>query len=533
VKWTGWLAAAALAAALAFVFADQPRDDGFRRGHRGWVSAHTLAIVERSVPANGLVGYTLSLRTERGRDLYYFDRYPVFFAAGLEVIEDLFARSTVQEIRVARQVMNGIYALTLLAAVLLLVELGLSLPAAIAASALAGASATMVAFRDMVHFDQPALFGIVALLWSLARYRRGGSGRLVVVMSALAVMSGRGYASFAVLGAWWIFESAAVLARERAAAAIRTVATSVPTSACVVAIATGTICLGYNVVMESRIRGVPVSEAGIIGSAWQRLALDQGFNDRNEKRIAWSHVLQSQQAGLAHGVLPWTRRDPIQSREWLRTTLAAIVVAVAVGFAATRGEATRWVWLAAVAGGPVWLLVMRNLAAFHQYTALYLFPLCLTFFAALVHRLPARVAALVAVAACAVLASATDGFNRSVVHQMGTSRQDTLDMMEIERALGPGDAVAVDKQIFRGVPYAYGFYLPNNDIVVEGPASLVISRRRRFNGENLTPGNSGIALYRPERLWMARSSLARHHRGSTAAHKVKIRRESGTRRERR
>jgi hypothetical protein len=533
MKWSRRLAAAALAAALLFVFADQPRDDGFRRGHRGWVSAHTLAIVERSVPANGLVGYTLSLRTEHGRDLYYFDRYPVFFAAGLEVIEDLFASNTIQEIRVARQVMNVVYALTLVAAVLLLVELGLTFEAAVAATALAGASATMVAFRDMVHFDQPALLGIVALLWSLARYRNGGSGKVVLAMSVVAVLSGRGYASFAVLGAWWIFESVPLLAKQRASAALRAVATGVPTAACLVAIATGTLALGYNVVMESRIRGIPVSEAGILGSAWQRLALDEGFNDRNERRIAWSQVLQSQQAGLAHGVLPWTRRDPIQSRQWLRQALAALVLAVAVGFAATRGETMRGVWLAAVAGGPAWLLVMRNLAAFHQYTALYLFPLCLTFFAAVLYRLPARAAVFVALAACALLASATDGSNRSIVQQMGTSRQDTLDMMEIERTLGPGDAVAVDKQILRGVPYAYGFYLPNNDIVVEGPASLVLSRRRRFNGENLTPGNAGIFLYRPEKRWIARSSLARHHRDSTAAYRVKLRHESGRRRQRR
>src|SRR5688500_18421959 len=105
MRWTRRLAAAALAAALAFVFADQPRDDGFRRGHRGWVRAHTLAIVERSVPANGLVGYTLSLRAGRGRDLYYFQRYPVFFVAVFEVFVDFFARSIVQEIRVVRQVM--------------------------------------------------------------------------------------------------------------------------------------------------------------------------------------------------------------------------------------------------------------------------------------------------------------------------------------------------------------------------------------------------------------------------------------------
>jgi hypothetical protein len=528
-SWPGRVAVAALAAALVFVFADQPRDDGFRRGHRGWVSAHTLAIVERSGPENGFVGYTASLLTERSRDLYYFNRYPVFFAAGLEVVQDVFATSTTEEIRVSRQVMNVVYALTLAMSVLLLTELGLATSAAVAVAALAGASATMVAFRDMVHFDQPAVLGVVALLWSIARYRHGGSAALVVAMSVAAVCSGRGYASFAVLGAWWIFESASMLARSRDGKAgfVRAVATGVPTLACLVAIATGTLCLGYNVVMESRIRGVPASEAGIIRSAWQRLSLDESFNDRNEKRIAWSQVLASQQAGVARGVLPFLRQDPTTGRPWLRVLVSAGVVAVAIAFAATRDASTRTVWLTAVVAGPLWLLVMRNLAAFHQYTAIYMLPLCLTFFAALLGRLRGKTAMLAAVASCSLLVHATGESNRLIVRQTGTSRQDTLDMMAIERALGPGDAFATEKQILRGVPYALGFYLPDNDIVIEGPASLVVSRRRRFEGENLTPGNAGIFLYRPDQRWNARSSLARYHRESRAAQKVKIRHATG------
>jgi hypothetical protein len=530
VSWTRWLAATALAAALAFVFIDQPHDDGFRRGHRGWVSAHTLAIVERSGAENGFVGYTLSLLTERGRDLYYFDRYPVFFAAGLEIVQDLFADTTVEEIRVARQVMNLVYALTLVAAVALLVELGVGFEVAVAVSALAGASATMAAFRDMVHFDQPALLGILVLLWSIARFKRGGSRALVLAVTVFAVTSGRGYASFAVLGAWWIFEAASALKNR---SGMRAIATGAATLACLVAIAAGTLCLGYNVVMESRIRGIPMSEAGIIRSAWQRLALDEGFNSRNEKRIAWSHVVYSQQAGVAHGVLPFSRRDPLQGRRWLRVGLALFVVAVALAFAATRTSALRPVWLAAVVGGPVWLLVMRNLAAFHQYTAMYMLPLCLVFFAALLHRLPAGAGAFAAAAACAVLASSTEQSNAMISHHAGTSRTDTRDMMAIERALGPRDAVAIDKVLLRGVPYAPGFYLPDNDLVVEGPASLVISRNRRFPGENLTPGNAGIFLYRPGGKWMARSPVARHHRGSAAAQKMMLRHSSGRRQGRR
>src|SRR5436190_449155 len=85
------LAVAAFAAALAFVFASQTPDAGFRAGHRGWVSAHTLAIAEKASARNGFVGYAVSLATASTRDLYYFDRYPVLFSAALRELERAFA----------------------------------------------------------------------------------------------------------------------------------------------------------------------------------------------------------------------------------------------------------------------------------------------------------------------------------------------------------------------------------------------------------------------------------------------------------
>jgi hypothetical protein len=244
-------------------------------------------------------------------------------------------------------------------------------------------------------------------------------------------------------------------------------------------------------------------------------------------------VLASQQANLAHGVLPFTRHDPIKTQPWLRHVVAALVLAVAIGFAATRPATIRPVWLAAVAAGPIWLLGMRNLAAFHEYTAIYLFPLCLVFFAAILVRFPKLPALGAALGSAWLLAACTSASNRTILQSAGTSRADTRDLAAIERALAPGDAVATDKQILRGVPYALGFYLPDHDVVVEGPASLVISRRRRFEGENLTPKNAGIFLFRPDGAYFAHSSLARHHRGSKAAHKVAMRHETGRKRSKR
>lgn len=517
------IAIAALAAALAFVFYDQVSDPGFRRGHRGWVSAHTLAIAQKASPENGFVGYTISLATPAGRELYYFDRYPVFFSAALHSVQAA-AQGKAGQIHVARQVMNLVYVLTVLAAVALLVELGLTLEAAVAASAFAAAGSTMVEYRDMVHYDQPAVLGSVLLLWAVARWSRTGLSRAVYVATAVAVCLGRGYASFVILGLWWLFEAARILrAREQAPAFSRTMRTmrtlllGVPARACLLGILVAGACLAYNVRAEARAREVSWTETSIVRSAKRRLSLDTEFNEQKERRLTWPPFMDVQQENFARGIVPWSRRDPLRHHKEVRTAIAVIVAVVALGFALSRPRELRVPWMLMCLSGPLWLAAMRNLTAFHPYTAVFLYPMTLVGLAALLHPLARRWQWIAALAACTLLIASTSQRNDALARDKRFAVQDTRDMERVRAVLERRDAVAVDQRVFRGVPYALGFYLPDHDLVVEGPASLVLTRDRKFRGENLTPANAGIFLFRPARLYLAHSSLARLHPASTAA----------------
>lgn len=527
----GTIALVALAAALAWVVAHQPGDDGFRPGHRGWVSSHTLAIARKATPANGFVGYAISLATPGRRDLYYFDRYPVFFSAGLHAAQEALASDAAGRIRVARHAMNLVYAVTLAAGVLLLVRLGLPLAHAVAATALAGAGYTMTEWRDMVHFDQPALAGIVVLLTAMAGWSTGGSStRAVLAAAAAAVLAGRGYASLAVLGPWWVLEAIRVRSQQHEGGALRRIVTGTPARAFVLAVALAAAAIGWNVVQEARSRDVGVAEASIVRSARQRLALDARFNERGARRLTWGRFLSSEEARLARSVLPWTREDPLRGHRTIQAVVAAVIVAGALGFALTREPRLRVVAVVATLCGPAWLVAMRNLAAFHPYTAVYFFPLVLLSFASLVRFVPARLGAAAAVAACVLLAASNGARDRLLERDARHPRLETLDMDRIARLLAPGDAIATDRQPFPGAPFALGFYLPEQDVLVEGPADLVLSRRPRLRGENLTPHNSRLFLHRQDVPWRARSSLARLHRDSEVAEKRQRRRESRERR---
>jgi len=509
------IAAAALAATLAFVFVDQVRDSGFTGGHRGWVSAHTLAIAQNATPQSGYVGYALSLVTEAGREPYYFDRYPVFFTAALHVALDAAGPDKARQINVARQVMNLVYALTVLAAVMLLVELGVPRETAIAASALAAAGFTMVEYRDMVHFDQPAVLGGLVLLWGIAAWSRGRSERIVLLATVFAVTAGRGYASFAVLGLWWLFDCFTAVRvrspgnRDWGGIASR-VLFGVPARACLLGAAVAASCLAYNIHAEARMRGVSWSEVSIVESAARRLSLDEGFNRTNEGRLAWSNFFEIQQDNVARSVMPWTRGTPLRGRHATRGALFTLIVVVTLGFALTRQGPLRVPWLVMCLAGPLWLTAMRNLTAFHPYTAVFLFPVGLAFFAAALHRIPPRWRLVPALTACALLAACTHGRNRELSRERRAAVADTADMQNIATMLKPGENFAADQWTFRGVPFAVGFYLPDHGYVVEGRTSLVLTRNTGFPGENLTPQNRGVFLYRALRPWRAKSPMARH-----------------------
>jgi hypothetical protein len=196
------------AVVVAAVFALQPYNVGFEVGPHGWTTAHGLAIFSHVAPESGFVGHALTFVEADGSLHYdYFDRYPLFF--GL-LMRPLFALTDdiPTELFLFRQVMNVIFVLTMAAAYrvvrLFLDDRRLALGTVL----LAFSSYYMLFYKDMVHYDQPALLGMTLLLWAIGRYRAGRGARWHVYGAALlAVVMGRGYASFFVLGLWFLVEA--------------------------------------------------------------------------------------------------------------------------------------------------------------------------------------------------------------------------------------------------------------------------------------------------------------------------------------
>lgn len=493
------IAVVVLILVIGYVIYDQAYDVGFRKGHRGWVSSHTLAVIQKASPANGFLGYAIGIEEADGSRSYsYFDRYPIFFSAAVRIILNTVDLTRAQQVYLARQVMNLIYGLILLAAVALLIELQILPGVAVAAAALAGAGHYLVEYRDLIHYDQPALLGFMILLWAIARYKRANNRRVVYVATILAVTMGRGYASFAILGVWWICETiAAVFADWRKSP--RVIATSVQTRACIISIAIASSCLGYNMLMEANTRDVSITEVGIFESALRRLSIDKKFKQKRRLILKWDSFTRREAVRGIEGLQPWMFRDAFQ-KSGKRVYWGVGAVAIVVGiFAASRRRRYRIPIIVMSLSGIAWLFPMRGLTAFHDYTTIYFFSLNLTFFAAILSFVTRRTQLIPAVLTCVFLLASNQMRNEDLEKESRKSNVLTEELGRIARKLKPGDRIMVEpshKRLIKGAPYAVGFYFPDQKIQTEKPATLFVTGDEEHEGTNLTPKNHRIFLFK-------------------------------------
>jgi len=275
-----WLYAGMVLLAAVLVFGLQAPNTGFYGPNHGWTSSHGLAIMAHATPANGFVGHALQYRNAAGERSYtYFDRYPFFFSAGmgalLRVTDD-----RVLQMRIARNAMNVIYIATVGVAALLVHRLVEDRWRALAAALLAFSGYWLVFYKDMVHYDQPALFGNLLLLYAIARYRLDGARWPVYVAGLVAVSLGRGYSSYMIIGLWALWAIG-----ERLVSGSRAWRDAVLVG--VMAVAWGGALLGYNLYTESVRRNVPLAQTSIVDSALRRLPV---FGEKEQGRTVGKNV---------------------------------------------------------------------------------------------------------------------------------------------------------------------------------------------------------------------------------------------------
>lgn len=373
---------------VVLTFAFQPVKIGFEKGHHGWVSSHTLSIISRANSENLFLGYTSELLTKGGIVKDYFDRYPVLFAGISNLILKPFWDNLPWYIYLSRQGMNVLYLISIFLIFQILKELTDSRKALLA-TMLSASSGFLIKYKDMVHYDQPALVGCLWLILAIIQYEKKSEKKSLLFAVLLAPLMGRGYASLFFVMTWCLFRIVKNLKVGMRIRSIRDVSVlylllSIPLPTCM---------LAMNVIAESKISNITWDQTSIAKSAFHRLGLkNYKLSNRpnaveGEKTFSWSSFVNNQIQRTFDFVTPFSLYG-IHVKDFKRKALhygsiipklifqfllLLLLVKFFKRFWQRQEEFLRYSFLIMLSGGGLWILVMRNLAYYHEYVTMYLF----------------------------------------------------------------------------------------------------------------------------------------------------------------
>ena len=267
----------------------EPGYDALQPKHHGWVSSQGLAIMTTATLENHFVGYAVAMKDSQDNPLYdYFDRYPIFFSATFNRLISLFNKLS-DKVYAAKQGMNLIFLATLIMAFLILDKLTGNKLLALSVALLTFANPFLLFYKDMVHFDQPALFGCFLLIYAMVVYKLDGKKILLIISTFVAIGLGRGYASYPILMLLVGFEAILILKSRNLNLKnkLLTILKQPSFLLLVFGIIWGASLLSYNIVMEANKRDISISKTSIVDSAQRRLSLNPEFNQANEGIINW------------------------------------------------------------------------------------------------------------------------------------------------------------------------------------------------------------------------------------------------------
>jgi hypothetical protein len=465
--------------------------------HHGWVTANTLAIISKATPENYFVGYALASKDDQGNFHYeYFDRYPVFFSAVFNRILTL-TDTLAEKLRLARQVMNFIFLGTLILAFLIVDKLIKNKALSLAIVLLVFSNPYLLWYKDMVHFDQTALFGFLLLIYALAFYKFDGLKLPLYIATLAAIGLGRGYASYSILILWLTFEAFMILKtrgvdiKEK----IKSIFKHQAFFLLIIAIAWGGSLLTYNVIVEAHTRNVPIIQTSILQSARYRLSLNPKFNQENESVINLPRFAESQ----VNRIIQWSFPVKEMPLGFLGNLLLLGVMLVVIAMTIWKQTVERrMIYLILMLSGFVWLIPLRNLSAFHDYTAMYYIGIPLVFFISIFAILnpSKKVSAFLLVVCLAVYISAIVQVRDWHENTAGKADAYVYDFDRIlEKIDGTGNNVNMAEVIPYG-PFPPGFYLSEQYLSSKNKADYVISRNRKYLPNNLTPDNKIIFLFK-------------------------------------
>ena len=355
----------------------------FVSGHHGWVSSHTLAIIKKATYENNFLGFTcLSLDESNRLNWEYFDRYPVFFSAFMNWVLKL-SHSIKEEVAIARFMMNLIYLITMWFSYKFILNLFHSRFTAFTSVVLTFSGVYFMYYKDMIHYDQPALLCLVIMIYIIQKVESNKTVRFLYLIVAIIPLWGRGYSVDFLLLLWFVVSF--VFRLQKDGFVLKNLIFKNKSFFCFILACSTSLCsLIYNIHEESIIRDVSISETSIVQSAKFRLGistltLNKNTNKQNEgigyKEFTIDQIKRFSKNIVPYFVFPISNK---QNTSQFRMVLMGVYIILILGvFLLLLPKyynffiKNKIVLIVSILVGPFWLFVMKNLSAYHDYTTIY------------------------------------------------------------------------------------------------------------------------------------------------------------------
>lgn len=362
-----------LVATIVFIL-EPPRKGFDLQGHLGWVPSHSAAQIIKATPKNGFVGHTLTTSGGCTVDYHYFDRYPVLFSGITKVILSPYENDLTQWFWYSTIWMNFIFLLTLFFSFRITGHFIDDLWKRGAVTLLSFSGYYFMTYKSMIHFDQPAILGMAALVDGIIRLEKGKGNKAFYTWAFLAPLLGRGYANIFTLilyfGLRLVFDF--LFSRKKLETFLLASKTLIPA---------GVICttmLAYNINFEAKKRNIEIQEVSIVKSALSRLGIVKFEEKDKEEKLSWVNFATDQSKRLVLQITPNVMGKSV-SFIWVFSLFLGLAYVLYKYRANYSGHSDLIALLLMGLSGFFWLFPMRRLALFHDYTTLYYwaFPLVL------------------------------------------------------------------------------------------------------------------------------------------------------------
>ena len=481
-----------------------PADQGFTKGHYGYVSSHGASLAKNLSTADNLMLYEKLEKSSRDSKAEYsaYNRFPLTSFSIVKLAMMASDGTPQSELRAARLVMRLFLVAAMIVFWIACNRLTTNPLMSLAAVFFSFSSWYVAYYGDMIFNDTPSLFGFALVFHGMVVQQTDRRSRQLFLKVIVGVSLG--WQVLALLAGYVLIATPLRLKDHRGgmAQALR----SPPIKALALAGFVAAAWLGGSLLNEHVTMDQGLAELSTVDAIKRRTGQDEGFNRKWSRVTNWSTFLQQQARRIARLCLPYMTassdavEDTLDHPSKPMALLGLITLVIAI-LAAGTSASHPGTWLSLIAGGLVWAIGMRHFVAFHNFQSPFFIGVPLVLATSVFRAVSKR---LTWAAWPLVVLMAGFFFTASLIansyKQENTASAQVLltDFGAIRRSIGEDKLIYIDGSYedMGGARHGLDFFLAGNFFTPNRTsADYVISDLRKPGRVSLTPNNKVIHVY--------------------------------------